>query len=72
MGRHLEPVRVVVHARDEERPVGLGDLVAKVAQPAAELIDRVLKTDLSRCGGCAERRAALNKLIPDIGKPLSK
>ena len=41
--------------------VGLGDLVAKVAQPVAVALDSLLGTNLKNCGSCADRRAALNK-----------
>ena len=45
---------------------GLGDLVAAVAQPIAGAIDAVAKTNIKGCGGCAQRRAALNKLVPNL------
>jgi hypothetical protein len=41
---------------------GLGDLVAKVAQPIAGMIDSVAGTNLKNCGGCKGRREALNKI----------
>lgn len=41
---------------------GLGDAVAWLASPAAKAIDSIIGTDLSNCGGCARRRAALNSL----------
>ena len=43
---------------------GMGDLVAAVAQPIAGAIDTVLGTDLKNCGGCAQRREFLNKVLP--------
>jgi hypothetical protein len=43
---------------------GLGDLVAKVAQPIAGAIDAVFGTSIKGCGGCAERQETLNKAIP--------
>lgn len=52
------------------KPRGLGDAVALVAEPIARLSDAVLGTKLVGCGGCAQRRAALNALVPDITKPL--
>lgn len=45
---------------------GLGDLVATVAQPIAKAIDAVAGTNVAGCGGCAQRRAALNKAMPNI------
>ena len=38
---------------------GLGDLVAKVADPIA----RAIGLDKSKCG-CAKRQEALNRLVP--------
>lgn len=40
---------------------GLGDLVYRVANPIARILDRVLGTRLRGCGGCARRRRALNR-----------
>lgn len=49
--------------------VRLGDAVAAVAQPIAEGIDagtkllpEAMHTNLKNCGGCAQRREALNRL----------
>lgn len=47
-------------------PRGLGDLVALFAEPIARASDAVLGTHLVGCGSCAERRAALNKLVPKL------
>ena len=47
---------------------GLGDLVYKIANPVAKTIDRVFKTNVAGCGGCAQRREKLNELVPDINK----
>lgn len=49
---------------------GLGDAVALVAEPIARLSDAVLGTKLVGCGGCAQRRAKLNALVPDLTRPL--
>lgn len=49
---------------------GLGDAVAAVAEPIARLSDRVFKTKIVGCGGCAGRRAFLNAAIPDLRNPL--
>ncbi len=45
-------------------PAGLGDLVAKFAQPIAAAADALLGTNLKNCGGCARRRAWLNRKFP--------
>ena len=51
---------------DGPKQFGLGDLVASVAQPIARGIDAVAGTKIAGCGGCAQRQAALNKLVPNI------
>lgn len=45
---------------------GLGDLVARVAQPIARAIDAATghRTQVASCGGCKARQAGLNKIIP--------
>jgi len=48
------------------KPFGLGDAVAAVAQPIARVLDGALGTNIENCGGCKARRAALNKLVPDL------
>lgn len=45
---------------------GLGDAVHFVAQPIARAIDRVAGTNIQNCGGCAQRRAALNEAVPKL------
>lgn len=50
--------------RKPKKREGLGDLVAEIAQPIAELIDKVLKTDIKNCSGCAERKRTLNEYFP--------
>lgn len=47
---------------------GLGDVVAKLAQPIAGAIDAVAGTNLKNCGGCKRRKELLNKAFP-IGGP---
>ena len=47
-------------------PRGLGDVVAIFAEPIARASDAVLGTHLVGCNSCAERRAALNKLVPKL------
>ena len=49
----------------EPSPIrGLGDVVAKVAQPIAKVIDKIAKTNIQGCGGCARRQEYLNKKFP--------
>lgn len=48
------------------KPFGLGDAVASVAQPIAGILDSVLGTNIKGCGGCAQRRDTLNRILPDI------
>jgi len=50
--------------------IGLGDAVAMVAQPIAGAIDALLGTNVRGCGGCKQRQAALNALVPDLGLSL--
>jgi len=47
-------------------PRGLGDVVAIFAEPIARASDALLGTHLVGCNSCAERRAALNKLLPKL------
>ena len=44
---------------------GLGDLVAKVAQPIARAADAVLGTKVAGCSKCRKRQDALNKVFPN-------
>lgn len=45
---------------------GLGDAVATIAQPIARVLDRHLGTRIENCSGCKQRRAALNRLMPNL------
>jgi hypothetical protein len=65
----LKPTKIITHAKD---PVGLGDLVASVAQPIARAIDRVAGTNVAGCGGCKDRQGKLNAAVPDISHPFRK
>jgi hypothetical protein len=47
---------------------GLGDAVAALANPIARASDAIFGTSLVGCSSCAERQAALNKLLPNLGK----
>jgi len=65
-------VIVKTHAPHLTR-MGLGDVVAKVAQPIAKAIDaatsvlpKPMQTNVKECGGCAKRREALNRIAPDV------
>jgi hypothetical protein len=52
------PVNVAV------RITGMGDVVARIAQPIAKVIDKVAGTNIANCGGCKKRQEAMNKAIP--------
>jgi len=43
---------------------GVGDIVHKIAQPIAKVIDRIAGTNVAGCGGCAQRREKLNEVFP--------
>lgn len=60
----LLPTSSLTQVRAGAAARGLGDLVAKVAQPIAKAIDKVAGTNLKECGGCKKRQAALNKMFP--------
>lgn len=55
-----------------QKPFGLGDAVASVAQPVARAIDSIIGTKIAGCGGCKKRREALNNIISDLRHPASK
>ena len=55
-----------VAAGVEPNSFGLGDAVAAVAQPIARAFDAAFGTHLEGCAGCAERRDALNRLLPRL------
>ena len=65
-GRYVEVTQEEFLAPPPEKPRGLGDIVAIFAEPIARASDAVLGTKLVGCNACAERRAALNKLVPKI------
>ncbi len=54
-----------LHARARQH-FGLGDAVASVAQPIARVLDRALGTHIENCGGCKQRRDALNRIVPNF------
>jgi hypothetical protein len=45
-------------------PRGVGDLIAKVAQPVARAIDAFLGTNIQNCDGCLDRQNKLNEILP--------
>lgn len=47
----------------------LGEMVHRVAAPVARAIDAVAGTHLADCGGCEERRRALNALGRSLQSP---
>ena len=51
---------------EADTPFGLGDAVAFIAQPVALFLDRTFGTHVVGCEGCAERQAALNRILPEI------
>ena len=51
---------------EEKKQFGLGDAVAKIAQPIAKTIDSIAGTDIQNCGGCKKRQEKLNNIIPNI------
>jgi hypothetical protein len=75
--KQIEEAKIFLKKQQEEKEIeekkkfGLGDLVAKVAQPIAGAIDSVVGTDIKNCGGCKKRQEYLNNLIPDIN-PIKK
>lgn len=50
----------------DNKPLGLGDAIASVANPIAKFIDTALGTKISGCGGCKKRQQALNKIVPRL------
>lgn len=53
----------------QSAPLGLGDVVAAVAQPIARAIDAVAGTSIANCGGCTGRQEQLNAAVPDVLRP---
>lgn len=43
---------------------GAGDLVAMIAQPIAEVVDKVAKTNLKGCRGCTKQKDNWNEKFP--------
>ncbi len=68
MFKDINPPKPITRPQDspdwKEQSKGLGDLVHKVAQPIAKVIDETLGTKIQKCGGCAKRREALNRAFP--------
>lgn len=45
---------------------GLGDAVEIIAKPVAAGIDALFHTNIKNCGGCAKRKDAFNKAVPNL------
>lgn len=43
---------------------GVGDIIAKVTQPIAKVIDKVAGTKLENCKDCKKRQNTLNNILP--------
>jgi hypothetical protein len=43
---------------------GIGDVVAAIANPIAQVTDAVFNTKITGCNSCKDRQNKLNKLIP--------
>lgn len=46
------------------QPIGLGDKIARIAQPIARAIDKIAGTKIARCGGCKKMKDRLNAGTP--------
>lgn len=60
----IKPIVIPPMAKNKPIINGVGDVVAKVAQPVANLIDKIFSTNIRECGGCKKRREKLNKMFP--------
>jgi len=58
MKRIGEAIERVILPSPEDRP---GDIIAEIAQPIAEKIDKVMGTNLKKCGACDSARRELNE-----------
>jgi hypothetical protein len=60
-------MKVIYNGREIEvrtrKPLRLGTRVARIAQPIARAIDKVLGTNVRKCGGCKKRRKKWNRLL---------
>lgn len=75
----MNKLPVVIHRPDmmappprRAAPVGLGDAVAKVAEPVAAMVDKLTGSRLVGCGPCGQRKDKLNRLLPNILKPFTR
>lgn len=64
----LDPNVIAAQAKaslSNKKPVaGLGDIVHKVAQPIAKVVDRLAGTNIQGCGACQRRKEYLNEKFP--------
>jgi hypothetical protein len=56
--------KLVEHTVDgiDQLTIGAGDVIYKVAQPIAKVIDKMFHTSIAGCGGCQKRRKLLNRI----------
>jgi len=58
MKKIVKTIKMIILPNPEDRP---GDIIAEIAQPIAEKIDRVMGTNLKKCGACDSARRELNE-----------
>ena len=51
---------------DDDQKFGLGDAVAKIAEPIARAYGAITHKRVVKCGKCKRRQQALNRLVPDL------
>ena len=59
----INPIVISPSNNSVNKIYGMGDVVAKVAQPIASIIDKVVGTNIKECGECKKRREMLNKVL---------
>lgn len=66
------PILHAPHLTNIKPSMGLGDAVEKALNPITKTVDKVFGSNLTHCVPChTTRKDWLNKLVPDITKPLS-
>lgn len=58
MKKIVKTIKTIILPNPEDRP---GDIIAEIAQPIAGKIDRVMGTNLKKCGACDSARRELNE-----------